>query len=419
MNIEKLYGIYLQNPSISTDTRNIKKGDIFFALKGNNFDGNLFIKDALDAGATLCITDKQGSENDKVLNVENSLSTLQNLAHYHRRQFNIPFIAVTGSNGKTTTKELISAVLNKKYKTYTTKGNLNNHIGIPLTILRIKQDAEMAVIEMGANHLYEIESYCKIVEPTHGLITNCGSAHLEGFGSAENIRKGKGELFDYLALNNGTAFINKNYSYLEEMSIAVKTRIFYGKGTNVDGHVLESDLLFVKLNSGEIIKSHLVGNYNLNNIISAVAAGKHFNVGNAEIISAIENYIPSNNRSQLILKGSNKIILDAYNANPSSMAAAIENFAASSATHKGLILGGMKEMGSEENKEHENLISLIKKYNWDFVVLVGKEFENHMPEALHFENAEDVKVWFSKQNFNGYSILIKGSRSNKLEKIIE
>lgn len=419
MNIEKLYEIYLQNPSVSTDTRNIKKGDIFFALKGNNFDGNLFIQNALDAGATLCITDKQGSENDKVLNVENSLSTLQNLAHYHRRQFNIPFIAVTGSNGKTTTKELISAVLNKKYKTYTTEGNLNNHIGIPLTILRIKQDAEMAVIEMGANHLYEIESYCKIVEPTHGLITNCGSAHLEGFGSAENIKKGKGELFDYLALNNGTAFINKNYPYLDEMSIAVKNRIFYGKGTNVDGQVLESDMLLVKLNSGEIIKSHLVGNYNVNNIISAVAAGKHFNVGNSEIISAIENYIPSNNRSQLILKGNNKIILDAYNANPSSMAAAIENFAESSATHKGLILGGMKEMGSEEKREHENLISLIKKYNWDFIVLVGKEFENYMPEALHFENAEDVKVWFSKQNFNGYSILIKGSRSNKLEKIID
>ncbi|MCH5599337.1 UDP-N-acetylmuramoyl-tripeptide--D-alanyl-D-alanine ligase [Niabella ginsengisoli] len=333
MQIADLYNIYKQYPSVQTDTRKLKSGDIFFALKGPNFNGNSFAKAALEAGAAyVVIGEKEFEISEKTILVDDVLTALQQLANHHRKQFSIPFIAITGSNGKTTTKELIHTVLSEKYKVYTTEGNLNNHIGIPLTLLKIKRDAEIAVIEMGANHLLEIESYCRIAEPTHGLITNCGKAHLEGFGSIEGVRKGKGELFDYLKTkDDAVAFIMQDYDYLQTMSKDISKIITYGtQDAHVTGHSgNNATLLNVHVeieNTNTEIKTQLVGDYNLPNVLAAVAVGDAFNISLNEIKSAIEKYVPSNSRSQLVETGSNKIILDAYNANPSSMKLAIENF---------------------------------------------------------------------------------------------
>jgi UDP-N-acetylmuramoyl-tripeptide--D-alanyl-D-alanine ligase len=332
MSINELYEIFLQHPAVETDTRKIKKGDIFFALKGPNFNGNKYAKDALEKGAAYCICDEiSDAKSDQVIFVDDVLDTLQQLARKHREQFNIPFIGITGSNGKTTTKELVHAVLSTKYKCYTTKGNLNNHIGVPLTLLSIKKDAEIAVIEMGANHLHEIEGYCRYTMPTHGLITNIGKAHLEGFGSAENIKKAKGELFDYLRANEGTAFINNDYDYLKEIAAGIKNIITYGtEDADYTGKVKnDSTYLEVEITGGAkigTVKTQLAGNYNLSNVLSAVCIGKTFGVEEEKIKAALENYTPGNSRSQIIKSGTNTIVLDAYNANPSSMKAAIENF---------------------------------------------------------------------------------------------
>jgi len=432
MQIPELYKIYLQFPSIQTDTRKIKEGDLFFALKGPNFNGNLFAKQALAAGAAYAIVDEEIDEaDDRVILVADVLKTLQNLAHQHRRQFllsnadkQIPFIAITGSNGKTTSKELINAVLSSTFKTYTTEGNLNNHIGIPLTILKIKPDAEIAVIEMGANHQKEIEGYCIYTMPTHGVITNCGKAHLEGFGGEEGIRKGKGELFDYLRLHRGTAFIMSDYDYLQEMSRGITNVVSYGThDATVTGKVKNSaDMLEVEIISGAdigMIKTKLVGEYNLPNILLAISIGKYFNVPDLKIKSALESYMPSNSRSQLLEKDGNKIILDAYNANPTSMKAAIDNFAKMEGKDKVLILGGMMELGSESIYEHQALINLINNYSWKNVVLVGGDFNNTEHPYLYFENAGLAKDWFKDQHFNLTNILIKGSRSTQMEKVLD
>ena len=304
MQIEQLYKIFLSHPSIQTDTRKLKKDDLFFALKGPNFNGNLFAQQALDAGAAFAVTDEPtDATNDKIIVVDDVLTTLQLLAQHHRKQFSIPFIAITGSNGKTTTKELVHEVLSTTYKTYTTEGNLNNHIGIPITILKVKADAEIAVIEMGANHQKEIESYCVYTMPTHGLITNCGKAHLEGFGGVEGVRKGKGELFDYLRANNGTAFIMNDYDYLKEMSAGIANIFTYGThDAAITGEVKNSSgFLSVSITKGaaiETIQTQLVGEYNLPNILSAVALGKYFKVPDNKIQTALEQYTPSNSRSQ-------------------------------------------------------------------------------------------------------------------------
>src|SRR5678816_621023 len=327
MMVEELYKIYQQYPSVQTDTRKLKAGDIFFALKGPNFNGNSFARKAIDIGAAYVVIDEKEYEiPGKTFFVPDVLLALQQLALHHRKQFNIPFIAITGSNGKTTTKELVHAVLSSGFKTYTTEGNLNNQIGVPLTILKIKTDAEMAVIEMGANHLYEIASYCSITLPTHGLITNCGKAHLEGFGSEAGVRKAKGELFDFLrTLTHGFAFVMWDYDYLREMSKGISGIIKYGTEDNdhVIGKITVSEtFLTVQVTQGlgeGIITTQLVGEYNLPNVLAAVTVGKFFEVPENKIRWAIENYVPSNSRSQLIEKDSNKIILDAYNANPSSM----------------------------------------------------------------------------------------------------
>lgn len=426
MQIEQLYKIYQQFPSVQTDTRLLKQGDIFFALKGDNFNGNCFAAKAIENGAAYAVIDeKEFYSGEKTILVEDVLSALQQLAKYHREQFtNIPFIAITGSNGKTTTKELVHAVLSTTYKTYTTEGNLNNHIGIPLTILKIKPDAEMAVIEMGANHQKEIDGYCEYAQPTHGIITNCGKAHLEGFGGVEGVRKGKGELYDYLRINKGTAFVMWDYDYLQEMSRGISTIITYGtKDANVEGTAVKNDpFLEVAITKGAdtvTIMSHLVGDYNLPNLLLAVTVGKHFHIPDEKIKLAIENYVPSNSRSQMIEKGSNKIILDAYNANPSSMKLAIENFANMNAEKKILMLGGMAELGEESLAEHKAIIELISKYNWTAVVLVGGDFLKIEHPYTSLNTSAEGKEWFLQQNFQQTHILIKGSRSMKMEKVLE
>jgi UDP-N-acetylmuramoyl-tripeptide--D-alanyl-D-alanine ligase len=433
MDTQELYEVYKKNPSVQTDTRKLKKGDIFFALKGPSFNGNAFAQKAIDEGAAFAIIDEKDFEiPGKTILVNDVLIALQQLAKYHRQQFTnlpggrqVPFIAITGSNGKTTTKELIHSVLSTVYQTYTTEGNLNNHIGVPLTILKIKDDAGMAVIEMGANHIGEIASYCDIALPTHGLITNCGKAHLEGFGSEEGVRKAKGELFDHLrTLTHGYAFVMWDYDYLQKMSKGISGIIKYGtkNDAHIIGRVLKNDpFLEVEIIQGldeKKIKTQLVGEYNLPNVLAAVTVGKFFKVPEASIRSAIENYIPSNSRSQLIKMGSNKIVLDAYNANPSSMKLAIENFSTMPGD-KVLILGSMAELGKESEKEHAVLIEQIKNFKWKDVALVGTEFQNISHPFHQFKDSVEAKAWFHQQKFENISILIKGSRSTQMEKVWE
>lgn len=424
MQIPDLYDIFLQYPSIQTDTRRLKNGDIFFALKGPSFNGNLFAKQALDAGAAYAVVDEaiEGADN-RIIEVGDVLETLQQLAKYHRQQFDIPFIAITGSNGKTTTKELVHEVLSSTYTTYTTKGNLNNHIGIPLTILSVGMDAEMAVIEMGANHQKEIESYCTYTLPTHGIITNCGKAHLEGFGGIEGVRKGKGELYDYIRENGGTIFLMKDYDYLVQMSKGIADITTYGTADAAIVGTADSnkEMLCVHMQRGTGIKhiqTHLVGDYNLPNVLTAVAVGKYFAVPDEKIKAALENYVPSNSRSQLIEKNSNRIILDAYNANPTSMKAAVENIAKMSGD-KVLMLGGMMEMGDNSLEEHQALIDLISKYQWKQVVLVGGDFDKVNNPYSFFNTAADAGKWLKEQQFTNTSILVKGSRSMQMEKVLE
>jgi UDP-N-acetylmuramoyl-tripeptide--D-alanyl-D-alanine ligase len=425
MTIAQLYQIFLQHPSIQTDTRKLKQGDIFFALNGPNFNGNLFAEKALELGAAYSVIDEQvgDNSNERLILVEDALTTLQALAKYHREQFTIPFIAITGSNGKTTTKELVSTVLATHYKTYTTQGNLNNHIGVPLTVLSIGKDAEMAVIEMGANHQKEIESYCNYTLPTHGIITNCGKAHLEGFGGVEGVKKGKGELYDFLRNNDGLAFIFNDYNYLLDMSKGIAKRYTYST-TNGDiiGTTIQSEpYLEVAITKGlqANIATQLVGDYNLPNVLCAVAIGKYFDVPDDKIVAAIENYAPSNSRSQMIERDSNHIILDAYNANPTSMKAAIENFAKFPSTNKVLMLGGMMELGETSIAEHEAIVNLIQQYQWANVVLVGGDFGKIQHPFIYSNNSIEAKDWFVAQGFTNTYLLIKGSRSVAMEKILQ
>jgi UDP-N-acetylmuramoyl-tripeptide--D-alanyl-D-alanine ligase len=431
MSIQEIYDIYKQFPSIQTDTRKLKKGDLYFALKGPNFNGNDFALKALEAGAAYAIVDEMPVAHERLLLVDDVLTTLQQLAKHHRQQFNIPFIAITGSNGKTTSKELIYAVLSSHFKTYTTQGNLNNHIGVPLTLLSVQPDAEMAVIEMGANHQKEIESYCMYTLPSHGVITNCGKAHLEGFGGVEGVRKGKGELYQFLREQHGTAFVYADYDYLQPMSAGIENIVQYGisKGL-VQGRIKAAEpFLSVEITAGltpSLINSQLVGDYNLPNILCAVTIGKYFGVPDQKIIAAIENYAPSNSRSQLIQQGTNHIILDAYNANPSSMKVAIENFAKIKANRKIVMLGGMMELGEESIAEHQALIQQLIALGFTEVVLVGGDFA-HTKDALpntentHFiylANALEAREWLKQLNPQDSYILVKGSRSINMERVL-
>ena len=423
MNMDELYKVYRQYPSVQTDTRKLQQGDLYFALKGPNFNGNAFAQLALEKGAAYAIIDEAAyAIEGKTILVDDVLTTLQHLALYHRRQFTIPFLAITGSNGKTTTKELIHAALSTKFKTYTTEGNLNNHIGVPLTILKIKDDAQMAVIEMGANHQREIASYCEIALPTHGLITNCGKAHLEGFGGVEGVRKGKGELFDFLRSHNGTVFLMKDYDYLQEMSRGISQTFTYGtKEADVSGEALQSDpflhVAFRKGFTGDI-QTLLVGNYNLPNVLAAVATGTFFGVEDENIRLALESYTPSNSRSQLLQKGNHKIILDAYNANPSSMKAAIDNFAGAEGTTKILVLGAMAELGEESLQEHEAIVQEIGRHQWQEVLLVGGDFLKTTHPFHSFSTPYEAGEWLLAQNLQQAYVLVKGSRSMQMEKVL-
>jgi UDP-N-acetylmuramoyl-tripeptide--D-alanyl-D-alanine ligase len=424
MTIENLYEIYKANPSIQTDTRKLKQGDIYFALKGEHFNGNVFALNALEQGASYAVVDEEvGSDDPRIIQVDDVLKTLQELAGHHRNQFQIPFIAITGSNGKTTTKELVHAVLSKKFITYTTEGNLNNHIGIPLTILKIGMNAEMAIVEMGANHQKEIEGYCSYTRPTHGLITNCGKAHLEGFGGVEGVRKGKGELFDALRVFGGTVFVYKDYDYLSKMSTGIANCIEYSSAlaSPCRGIAMDSGpFLTVKMDHDQsLIETNLVGAYNLPNVLAAVCIGKNFGVDDHLIHEALSEYQPSNSRSQWLKVKENEVILDAYNANPSSMKLAIENFANLSGTRKWLALGAMMEMGADAEKEHEILVDLIRKHTWEQVILVGMEFQPFAKEFQWFQHSAEAAVWFKDTNPTGIQLLLKGSRSMKMEKLLD
>lgn len=424
MHIHDLYNIFLQYPSVQTDTRKLKPGDLFFALRGSNFNGNQFARKALDAGAAYVIIDEPADFDDpRLVLTADSLQFLQDLAKFHREQFSIPFLAITGSNGKTTTKELIHEVLSRRYITCTTKGNLNNHIGVPLTLLSVTADAEMAVIEMGANHQKEIAGYCRYTLPTHGIITNCGKAHLEGFGGIEGVKKGKGELFDHLRATGGMAFIMNDYDYLREMSRGIARVSTYGTSdaeiTGVAGKT--RPFLQVDITEGSDISrinTNLVGEYNLPNVLAAVAVGKYFGVPGELIKEALENYQPSNSRSQLVETGSNKIILDAYNANPSSMKAAIENFGKMEGDEKILLLGAMMELGEESLHEHRELVELLRRSKWKTVVLVGGDFGKIDHPYLYFPDIIQAKRWFDQQHFTYSNMLIKGSRSIQMEKLL-
>ncbi len=425
MSIESLYQIYLQHPNVQTDTRALTPGCLFFALKGEKFNGNAFAAKAIEQGAAYAIIDEEAySIEGKTICVDNVLSTLQQLAAHHRQQLKIPVIGITGSNGKTTSKELVHAVLSTWYRTATTVGNLNNHIGIPLTLLRIPLDAEMAVVEMGANHQKEIADYCDYTAPSHGIITNCGKAHLEGFGGVEGVRKGKGELYDHLRSMNGTAFIMWDYDYLRTMSTGIETIIKYGTAeSDIEGKILQAQpFLEVEMTKGSVsctIRTQLVGDYNLPNVLMAVAVGQYFDVSPEKIKQAIESYTPSNSRSQLVKQGTNNIILDAYNANPSSMRGAIENLMRLQADNKVLMLGAMAELGEESLDEHRQIVNLIGQSNWKAVVLVGGDFLKINHPYVSLADSSAARDWYQQQSFENCHILIKGSRSQQMEKILQ
>ena len=427
MQIEALYQTYLSSTGVTTDTRSITDGNIFFALKGDKFNANQFVPEAIAKGAKLVVADElidatwQDKYGEKLLITDDSLKTLQSLATHHRNQLKCPVIAITGSNGKTTTKELIAAVLSKKYKTYATKGNLNNHIGIPLTLLSIKSDVEMAVIEMGANHQGEIASYCEYVRPDYGLITNVGMAHTEGFGGFEGVVKGKTELYRYIGAHGGKIFVNADNELLLSKVPDRNNSITYGVKGNYNGNIIGSSELLSVAFDGMHIHTNLVGDYNFENVMSAICVGGYFEVKPDHIADAIESYVPSNNRSQKISSGTNTIILDAYNANPSSMQQALKNFEKIDAAHKVVILGEMMELGAYAVEEHEKIARMVKSMPLEKRVFVGGGFHflEHDPAVTYFNNTNDLKTWFNAQLFENTTMLIKGSRKNELEKILK
>lgn len=421
-NTERLYDYFQRSTGVTTDTRLIAPGSIFFALKGENYDGNCFAGEALQKGAMLAVIDDPAREiSGKTLLVENTLQSLQELAKYHRSKLNIDVIGLTGTNGKTTTKELIKSVLSQKYKVAATKGNLNNHIGVPLTILDIKQDDELAVVEMGANHIGEIAGLCTIAHPTHGLITNIGKAHLEGFGSYEGVIEAKTELYQYLANQHGKAFVNADDELLMKKSKEL-IRTTYGSGNtnnpDVTAQMMES-VPFVKLawEGFDKIETHLYGSYNFQNILAALCCGVVFNVEASLIVEAITTYRPTNNRSQLLKTEWNTIYLDAYNANPSSMLLSIQNFEEQDGDRKMLILGDMLELGKVSKEEHKNILDEVAD-KFDLVILVGPEFKSVSEgKYLSFDNIEDTASWLKDNPVRDMLVLVKGSRGIAVEKL--
>jgi len=421
-----LYSAFIKHDQIVTDSREVRPGCIFFALKGEKFDGNTFAGKAIENGASLAVIDdpKYPAGSNYFL-VENVLRTLQELATYHRTQLKIPVIGITGTNGKTTTKELITRVLSKKLKTCSTTGNLNNHIGVPLSVLSIKTDDEIAVIEMGANHTGEIEALCSIAQPDYGIITNVGKAHLEGFGSYEGVINAKNELFQHLHKNNGHAFVNSSDERLMNLSSNIE-RTKYGERADADAigtFTGKFPYISVRVKFGdytENINTRLVGSYNFNNVMAAACIGAYFGVEPPQIKEAIEGYSPDNNRSQILDTLNNKLILDAYNANPTSMEAALRSFAAYPVQNKSLIVGDMLELGSASLPEHQRMLDIIDSLGFGDVFLVGKTFSlaNRNPEIHSFTTVIDALRWFEVHAMVNKTILIKASRGIRLEKLL-
>lgn len=430
MDLETFYNIYRESSGVTIDSRNVPHGSVFIALRGDNFDGNAFARAALEQGANYVVIDDENywEDDDRYILVNSGYEALRMLAILHRKQLNIPVIGITGTNGKTTTKELVSAVLSSKYITYTTKGNLNNHIGVPLTILGIKPDAQIAVIEMGANHVGEIAFLCEIARPNFGLITNVGIAHIEGFGSFDNIVKTKTELYDFLRrCGDGHVFVNSEDSLLLSKILDIPM-ITYGEAEanycvgapRSDSGLLAS--LNWSCNGGVgVIKTNLVGGYNFYNILAAVAIGSYFGVEPELFIRAIEEYQPSNNRSQIIEIGSNSIIADCYNANPSSVDAALANFFKAKIENKWVIMGQMLELGDESQREHQKIYSRLKFSSLDQIILIGDAYAKfESDDRVHvFKTCEEACSWVEVNKPKNTSILIKGSRGNKLERIID
>lgn len=424
-NIKKIYEAFLNSTGISTDSRNCKHGAMFVALKGDRFDGNQYVEQVIKNGARYAIAnDPELNRLDNVFIVDDTLQTLQKLALHHRQQLNIPIISITGTNGKTTTKELVNAVLSKKYKTKATAGNFNNHIGVPLTLLSFDRNLEIGIVEMGANHMDEISLLCNIARPDYCLITNVGKAHLEGFGSFDGVMKAKGEMYSYAKEHDKLIFINQDNPHLVKMASENTIRYTYGKNADICGQITDvSPFISVKWHLKENKQQHiahtkLIGAYNFENILAAITIGSYFNISNEYIKQALEEYRPSNNRSQLIKTSNNQIIMDAYNANPSSMVAAIDNFNRVKATNKWLILGGMKEMGQDSEAEHQKLINNLKLLTFEKVILIGQEFATFKTEFDYFNNNQEYIAHIKQHKPTGACILIKGSRGNKLEEIL-
>ncbi|MET3731895.1 UDP-N-acetylmuramoyl-tripeptide--D-alanyl-D-alanine ligase [Moheibacter stercoris] len=426
MNIEQLYSLYLRCNMVSTDTRNIPMKSMFFALKGANFNGNQFAEEAIKAGALFAIVDEKEYENESMdtYYVEDTLNALQKLAMYHRLKLNIPIIALTGSNGKTTTKELMTNVLSKRYNVLATEGNYNNHIGVPLTLLKINPNHEIAVIEMGANHLMEIDFLSNLIQPDFGYVTNFGKAHLEGFGGLEGVIKGKSELYNYLRENEKTVFVNSNDEKQVELTEGIK-RICFGNNAEADYPIFFSDSLSGKCPSivyeQTHIESPLIGEYNASNVAAAIAVGLTFEVDLEQIKEAIEEYEADNNRSQIIELENHKIILDAYNANPSSMEAALTNFQKLEGS-KMVILGDMFELGDNTLEEHLIIAKKTQELGFDKILLVGQNFHqidlNDQNNLLKFATREEVEEYLDSQTISEQTILIKGSRGMQLEKLL-
>lgn len=425
--ISDLYKVFLESNGVQTDTRALQHGELFFALKGDNFDGNKYALQAIKQGAIAAIVDDRTLQGEsKCILVEEVLTCLQALAKHHRQQFTFPFLAITGSNGKTTTKELLATVLSKKYNVLATKGNLNNHIGVPLTLLNITNEHDFAIIEMGANHIGEIATYCQWALPNYALINNCGKAHLEGFGGIEGVRKGKGELYDFIKTHGGLIFRNADFDYLRSMSDGIEEQVTYGSFSgDIVGKIYEREpYLSIAITSNgkeQLIQTNLVGDYNAANVLGALTVGDYFTIPISEMSQAIASYFPTNNRSEHKKVDGINIILDAYNANPSSMRAAIESFGRLNQKRRIIMLGAMMELGIESATEHEEILTYAMTHDFTHIVAVGEAFKHAAlaHNILYFENAEEAGLWFWKHIQTDEWVYIKGSRLTAMERIIE
>ncbi len=428
MKIDTLYRIFIRNPEICTDSRNVSKGSIFFALKGESFNGNQFAAQALKQGSSYAVVDEQKYVTDeRYILVDDVLSLLQQLALFHRMHFNIPVIAITGTNGKTTTKELIKSILINRHHVVSTYGNLNNHIGVPLSLLKIKDNTEIVIIEMGANHRGEIAKLCKLAIPTHGMITNIGTAHLEGFGNIETIVRTKTELYEYLDKNGGVIFFNKGNNILADhlSEISCEKISYGGKSGNYSGIIYSSvptlELKVLIDNNSFALKTNMFGAYNFENVLAAMCIGSYFSVDIKTIIDAIESFKPYNNRSQIVNTAINTLVCDAYNANPTSMKLAIDDFLLMNSVNKVLVLGDMFELGENTEKEHLELIKYVKDKSFSRIYLIGKNFSavNQTLQIPAFIDVDSFVKWLDKNPIKSSYILLKGSRGMKLEKVID